>query len=393
MSIPRSLFAALILLISTAPAWADTMSLENGGDTFTTGSVINENQTTSGDAFVTARTVLTGGETQGDFHATGFDVAVGTNTAEDMYALGGRVTIRGTTAQDLTAAGFSVHTEASASTGGNARLMGKTLTIEGPVAGALSAMGQDIILNAPVEGDVRILAQSISFGPNAVITGTFTYGAQNEMTVPERVAPAERVVFEKTTASTAWREWDDIRPEMPILPTFASILFGFVISLMFFVIIGAVMLGFMPRRLEKMRQGIAKAPGQSLLLGVIGLSMLFGMVPISGLTIVGLPFVPIVILAIFVAWTLGYALGAYSVAMRVWTGLGGDPEAGNGMRLLVFAAAISVIALLNFIPFVGWVANYTLVLLGLGAMTHTLFQYLIGNPGAALDIDMKPIED
>jgi hypothetical protein len=38
-------------------------------------------------------------------------------------------------------------------------------------------------------------------------------------------------------------------------------------------------------------------------------------------------------------------------------------------------------------------ANYTLVLLGIGAMTRALFLYFIGNPGLALDVDMKPIED
>jgi hypothetical protein len=157
--------------------------------------------------------------------------------------------------------------------------------------------------------------------------------------------------------------------------------------------LGAVMLGFMPKRLSRMRRSIAKAPGQTLLLGVIGLSMLFGMAPITALTIVGLPFVPIVVLAIVVAWTLGYALGAYGVAMRIWLGFGGAEDPPNATRLMVFAAAITAVSLLNFIPFVGWVANYTLVLLGIGAMTRVLFQSMIGTPDVVLDVDMKPIED
>jgi len=103
--------------------------------------------------------------------------------------------------------------------------------------------------------------------------------------------------------------------------------------------------------------------------------------------------VPIVLLAIVVVWTLGYALGAYSVAMRLWSGLGGAAEPSNIARLLVLAAAIILVALLNFIPFVGWVANYTLVLLGIGAMTRAVFQSMLGNPGVALDVDMKPIKD
>ena len=142
-----------------------------------------------------------------------------------------------------------------------------------------------------------------------------------------------------------------------------------------------------------MYQGIVAAPGQSILLGAVGLSMLFGMVPIAALTIIGLPFAPIALLAIVVAWILGYALGAYSVAMRIWNGVSGEAEPSNLSRLLVFAAAIIFIALLNYIPFVGWVANYTLVLLGIGAMTRAFFQSFMGNPGLALDVDMKPIKD
>jgi hypothetical protein len=234
----------------------------------------------------------------------------------------------------------------------------------------------------------------LSFGPKAVVTGKLTYSMEDKIDVPERVAPASRVVFERVSAMDVWddmAEMDHWR-EMPMLPTFASIVFGFIISLLFFVVLGALALGAMPKRLEAMRKSIVAGPGLTLVTGVIGLSVLFGMVPITGLTIVGLPFVPIVVLGIVVAWTLGYALGAYAVAMRLWVGFGGDPEAGTIPRLLVFAGAIIAIALLNFIPFVGWVANYTLVLLGIGAMTTTLLTHFIGNSGQTFDVDMKPIK-
>lgn len=388
----NALAGAAVLFFSTA-VWSDTVRLENGDDTFFAGDIVNETLDTSGDAFASARIVVARGVSQGDLHATGFDVTVSADTSEDLYAFGGTVVVRGNIAEDLTIAGFSVRTESSSETNGNARLFGNSVTIEGPVAGALIATGLDVILNAPIDGDVRILAKSISFGPNAIIAGTFTYSTEEKITVPERVAPSERVVFKKFSASDAWDEWDSVRNEMPVLPSFASLFFGFIVSLLFFVALGAVMLSFMPRRLEKMRQRIASAPGRSMLIGVIGLSVLFGLVPVTGLTIIGLPFVPIAILGIVVVWTLGYALGAYSVAMKIWIGFGGDAEPSNVSRLLVFAAAITLIAMLNFIPFVGWLANYTLVLLGIGAITSAAFQYLIGNSCAAFDVDMKPMED
>ena len=393
MKLLHKILVASILILSAAMAWSDTNQFESGGDTFISGALVNETLETSGDAFAAARTVTVSGQANGDLHATGLDVTVNADTSEDLYAFGGSVLVRSQVAKDLTIAGFSVRTSTSSATNGNARMFGNTATIEGSVLGSLLVTAQDVVLNAPIEGDVRILARSISFGSKARIGGILTYSTTDKISVPDSVVPPERVVFEKASLSAAWDQWEDVRKDMPILPTTASLLLGFIVSLLFFLALGALTLGFMPKRLSKMRQSIARAPGRSILSGVIGLSMLFGMVPVIGLTIIGLPFVFIVVLTIIVAWTLGYALGAYSVAMRIWAAFGGDENPSNLTRLLVFGAAITVIALLNFIPFVGWVANYTLVLLGIGAITNAIFQNFIGNPGEAFDVDMKPIKD
>ena len=374
--------AALML---ASGAFADVIKRETGSDTFIAGPVIDEALNTAGDAFVSSRSLDLQGQTKGDLHITGFNVDVNADVAEDLYAFGATVSIRGNTAGDLTVAGFSVRTDAVAATGANARLLGSTVTIDGPVSGALSAIGRDVILNAQIDGDARIVAKSITFGPKAVISGTLIYSAATKLTVPETVAPAERVVFERMASPDVWDDWGEVGREMPVFPTFATMFFGFVVSLVFFLILGALMLSFLPDRLEKLRQSVAEAPGRSILLGVLGLSMLFGLVPVTGLTIVGLPFVPIVILTIIIFWTLGYALGAYSVAMRLWTGLGGEDNPSNVVRLLVFGAAIVIVALLNFIPFLGWVANYTIVLMGVGAMTRIFCNSIYGTGSLQTD--------
>jgi hypothetical protein len=390
--VAHGLIAALIFGLAGG-AFAESTTVRDGGDTFVSGSQINEVIKSNGDTFLAARKVDARGTTDGDLHVSGFDLSIGTGAAQDLYAAGATVVIRSKVAEDLTAAGFSVRTEKSSAIQGNARLFGNSVTIEGPIEGALMVTGRDVIVNAVIGGDARILAQTLTFGPDAEVRGTVTYSTREKVAVPERVAPAERVEFVAHSGGRMWGEWDGIEHAMPGLPTFATILFSFVISLLFFLVLGALMLGFMPKRLARLRHSIASAPGQTILLGVIGLSMLFGMVPVTALTVVGLPFVPIVLLAIVVVWTLGYALGAYGVAMRIWTGFGGADDPSNGARLLVFAAAIIVVALLNFIPFVGWVANYTLVLLGVGAMIRAIFHWIIGNPDVAFDVDMKPVED
>jgi hypothetical protein len=48
---------------------------------------------------------------------------------------------------------------------------------------------------------------------------------------------------------------------------------------------------------------------------------------------------------------------------------------------------------LNFIPILGWMANFALVLAGIGALTAAVFERLAGNIDPVLDTDMQPIED
>ncbi len=385
--------AAITALGLSSACLAETVSTRNGDDTFFAGSQLSQAVDTVGDTFMAARAVNVNGASQGDLHIAGFDISVGTEVLEDLYALGGAVVIRSTIAEDLTAAGFSLRTESSSLTKGNARLLGNTVTIEGPIHGALSVIGSDVILNAAIDGDARILAQTLSFGPDAVISGTLTYSTKEKITVPDRVAAAERVTYEKISNGRVWEEWQDMGKDMPAFPTFMSVIFAFVVSILFFLVLAALALGFMPERLSKMRRSVTDAPGKIFLLGVVGLSVLFGMVPITAMTIVGIPFVPVVVLVIIVVWTLGYALGTYSVAIRLWMGLGGVTDPSNIARLLVFAAALLFVGLLNFIPFIGWVANFTLVLLGIGAMARPALQSLLGRSGVALDVDQKPIND
>lgn len=116
-------------------------------------------------------------------------------------------------------------------------------------------------------------------------------------------------------------------------------------------------------------------------MGVLGLSALFGLVPVSALTIVGLPLIPLVLLALVLAWTLGYLLGVYSVAMRVVDAFR-EGTAPQGMAVRVLAGLV-VAVLLNFVPFLGWMLNVAVVLLGLGAITAALGEALLrGRPGA-----------
>lgn len=389
-------FLMLSLVTGLASAgFADTTRTTNGSDSFVAGGALSETLEAERDAFVGGRAVVSKGAVKGDLHVAGFDVDVETDTGADLYAAGATVSLRAPVGEDASAIGMTVRIAQDAEINGNARLMGETVTIDGRVGGALTALGREVVLNSVIAGDAWITARRISFGPNAKITGRLLYSSENEISVPERVVDPAKVTFEKLTEFRLIRDvrrtWE--MQEYPVLPSFLSMLAGFLVTLALIVIMGAIFLTFMPKPVERMRTSIAAKPGQVVLVGIVGLSILFGMVPITALTIVGIPLVPIILLSILLVWFLGYILGAYAVAVRVWQAFNADAELTKVIKLLILAAAVIIVAILNFIPFVGWVANYTLVLLGTGAMTTVLFEWMIGNAGPAHDVDMNPIED
>ncbi len=379
------------LVLSTLPVTAEQVSREHGGDTFLAGEAVTETLAATGDVFAAGTVVTTSGTTSGDTHVAGYDVDIRTQTGGDVYAAGSSVSIDAPVGDDITAAGFSVRSTDAAVTQGNVRFFGRTLTIEGPVAGALTAFGGTVHLNAPVSGDAWIAAETLTFGPEARIDGSLTLSADEGVTVPARVIAPERITREAWDTREMYREfdrsWDSV--ELPLLPVWLSLFSAFLISTIFLLLLAAIFLTFMPERVEKMRRRVTRQPLQTFLLGVIGLSALFGMVPVTALTVIGLPFVPFALLLIIVAWTLGYLLAAYAVARRLWVAFDGSDEPSTVMKLVIIALAIVVVAVLNFIPFVGWVVNYTLVLLGVGAMTAAMLSVFIPDPDPALDVDMQ----
>ena len=387
--------AALVLLLACGAARADPVLLTNGGDMFIAGTQARAPLAAPRDVLAGGGSVVLTGTVAQDTHATGFSVEIEADTAGSVYAAGAMVTLRGTIGQDVTATGGTVRTAPSATVAGNVRISGGLVTIEGPVTGAVTASGGEVVLNSAVAGDVVLQAQSISFGPSAKIAGTLRYFAPEAVIIPVSVISADRVTFTKIDALAMFRGMGGMMKDQDfeVWPSFASLFAGFLLTLGFFILLGAVLLAFLPRPVERLRQISVARPGLTLLAGLLGLSALFGLVPVSAMTVVGVLLVPFVVLAVVVVWTLGYVLGAYVIALRMLVAFGGAQTHGLGARLAVLAVGVAVLAALNFVPFIGWMINFAVVLFGVGAMVVTVANRMIASPGPALDVDMKPVSD
>ncbi|MDO9525568.1 MAG: hypothetical protein Q7J57_08520 [Gemmobacter sp.] len=367
---------------TVSPLLAETALQTNGTDTFITASSGMPELQAPGDVFASGGAVLTKGRVAGDAHVAGFDLDLEAEVAGDLYAAGATATLRAPVGGDLSMIGFSLRTTDTAVITGNARMLGSTITIDGPVEGALAATGGEVALNAAVTGDALLQGGTITFGPRARISGTLTYSAPEPVTIPPEVIPAGRVVYHKTPPLMArfehMRDQRDGWPgrDMPALPGTLALVTAFLVTLGFLILLGGALLALAPQRVETLRRSGTQRPALMVLFGLLGIATLMGLVPVAVMTVIGLPFVPIVVLAILVVWTLGYVFGAYVVALRLYLAFDGHEDPGLGLRIALLGCGVLVFSLLNFVPVLGWMVNFVLVLFGIGALSTGMLRAL-----------------
>ena len=302
---------------------------------------------------------------------------------QNLYATGFSVKVEKPVGEDLTAAGFNVRILRDASVGGNARLAAGTLLVDAPISGSLVAAAGTLTLNSAVTGDARLTAMRLKIGPDARIGGSLTYSAPEMIEIAPSVIAPERVHFQKLEMHGPMGSIHDaMSRSMPHMwPSLATMLIGFVMTLAFLLVIAAVLLAVLPEAVEQLRARTSARPFQSIGLGVLGLGALVGLIPVVAMTLIGIPLIPILVLAIVSLWTVGYLLGVYVLSWRVATALG-RVEPSVAIRLAVIAAGLVVLALLNFVPFFGWLINLIVVFLGLGGLVDWTLHALIERQSA-----------
>jgi len=368
---------------------ADSVLAQNlssvGGDVFVGGSKTLLAVDSPRDVFAAGFSVSITGDVGADAHAAGFDVTIDAPIGADLYATGSNVTVGQSVRDDLSVSGFTVKLLAAASVGGNARIAAGSLTIDAPIAGSLVASAGNIDMNSHVGGDVRISAAELDFGPDALVDGTLTYSGPKEIKVPAFVAPATRVRYQPTSAGGVL---DDVRDTIDdsvgaFWPSVFNAVTAMAITLAFLLLVATLFLVFTPERLSHLRTRASHASGRALLFGCLGLATAMGLIPVSVITIVGLPLIPILILAIILLWLLGYLLGAHLLSLKLFAAFTEEPTT-TGSSVIALALVLLALSLLNFIPVAGWMINLAVMLYGAGLISLALLDRLSSSGRAVL---------
>lgn len=368
--------AAIAVIISLSASADDTFNI--GGDVYSSGADVSMNVGSPRDIFLSGFSANLDSEVADDAHVIAFNVNIDGAVGGNLYVAGSNVEIGAPVGRDLSVSGFNVKLDKGARVTGNSRIVGATVSVDGLLEGALLASGGTIRLNNVIEGDVRLAGSKISFGENARIQGRLDYSAPAPVAIPEAVIPSNRVTYQPLSRKDVYKDMQDaVDKSIPgFWPSLATRLLSLLVLLAFFLITAAVFLAFTPRKVEQLRSRAREHGWRSLVYGFLGLSTLVGAIPVSIMTIVGIPFVPLVMLALVLFWMLSYLLGTYVIAIRVWESMDINPDSVFS-KLLILASGLLALMIVNMIPILGWMINIGVMLFGLGALTYLLMERIV----------------
>ncbi|OGG79910.1 hypothetical protein A3A39_03810 [Candidatus Kaiserbacteria bacterium RIFCSPLOWO2_01_FULL_54_13] len=329
---------------------------------------IGARETVTDDIYIAGGNISSAGILRGDLIAAGGNIVVDGRVAGDAAAAGGAVTILADIADDVRVAGGNILINGSvggdvvfgggqvvlggAGIRGDVLGGGGTIRIDAPVSGDVRLAGGNIFLNSAVSGNVEVYAEELTLGSAARIAGNLTYTAAKEVSMEEGATVGGEVAFTE-------RE--------------RAISVGGIVTIISFALIGtflsqlaaALLLGLVFRRYAtRLVENASEQPllemGRGLIvfivLPVISAGLLFSVIGIP-LGVFG--FLTFAATVIFLWILTPVLLGSF--AYRSF--FGGEFDV-NWKTILL---GVFIYTMLGLIPIVGWLVQFILMLLTLGA--------------------------
>ncbi len=306
------------------------------GTGFVAGNIVEVNSKVNGILFTAGNEVSTSGKSDYAFIA-GNIVKVNNHSFRDGFIAGNSIDLENANVErDLYVAGEKININSNI--GRNAYLSGRS-----------------IIINGRVNGNVTAYGENVTIGDNAVITGTLKYSEDSELTISDSATVGEKVVEKNPKVSINTTKSNFISKVTNTFFDLANIL-----------LIGLLIMLFMPKTFEKIKEMKANSILKSLGFGFLTLIA----VPIASIvlliTVVGISTSIIALLFYFVSIYLSTVFASYYLA---------NLAIGNKLnnKYLLFVIGAFLLSVLKLIPFIGTLVSICSLLIGLGLIVILLF--------------------
>ncbi|MDH5184541.1 MAG: hypothetical protein OEX12_11695 [Gammaproteobacteria bacterium] len=363
MYLARLILSSIILLFAvTASAFEAGESVRLQGkidsDTYAAGGTIFSSADVNGDLFASGGTIIVDGSVASDVLIIGGDITISATIGDDLRITAGSAVLNSSVSGDLLFAGGQLSLSPKNVVQGHSWLAGGQLDLGGQFHKGLNAIAGTIILSGHIRGDVELEAESIRIGSDTRIDGRLLYRSPVEATIHPDAKIQGGIHYEPS----------ELKHTGNGSGIFA--LFSLMVSALVFYLLFST---YSSRSTELLRNEYWKGLGFGLVVFLLlPFIAFFSMGIVIGLWL-GLMLLAVYAIALLVGSFLGMICSAEFIARLVHFDI-----STTARRLLSILVAYVLLGLLQYIPVVGELACFIILLSGLGAGTIVLYrQYLV----------------
>lgn len=321
------------------------------GDLNVAGGTIDMAGTVSGDANIAGGRITIPGTVDGTVNVAGGRVELSGATGRSARIIGGQVTITGKVTGDLFVVGGRVSIPSQARIGGDVTVTGGQVDIRGTVNGKLKVQGSEVTLGGVVTGNADISGSAIELLGPARIGGKLTYTSSSTADVaPNAVITGSIVQNKPTSIGNGSRGF--FNPWLRVI---------------WALLAGTVVVAAAPRVMSAVGQS-ARRILPALGIGIVSLLVVPVVAIMLMVTVVGLPIGAIILAAFFIALYLSQVFVGTMLGRLILSGRWDDGS--RGFNLLCMTLGVIIISALRFIPlpFVSGGVNLIVSIWGVGTV-------------------------
>ena len=333
-------------------------------DFFAFGERVEISGTVNGDVYTAGGIVIVDGKINGDLMAAGGMLTISGDVSQDVRAAGGQVTISGNIGQNLTIGGGTVDITDSAKIGGSLVAGVGNINIAAPVGKDVRLGGGNVTLSSRVGGNIDAGVGSLRLTSKAVVGGDLTYWSSKDASIDPAAAISGKVLKHFTGQTTP-------SPTKALGILVGINIFLTIISAISTLILGLLIIKFLPRPSQSVVNKLRKKPWQSLGVGFLTVIVTPIVFIILLVTVVGIP-LALILLAL-------YLVTLYTVrifAMRLIGELLFERFKWKANVYTSFILGLIVYFAIQAIPIVGGIWTGLVLLFALGASVLTKKDFL-----------------
>jgi len=296
----------------------------------------------------------------GDFINAGERVDIYGTVLGDVYVAGGTVNIEGNVEGDVIAAGGTV--TISGNVGQDVRAAGGTVTISGNVSKNITVAGGTVEISRSATVNRNVYVGAGSFFLAGSVNGDLTYATDPDYVISETASVSGTVnrIENDYEYSVDRQEVQNVAKGFNIAGKF--------ISMLSTLLLGYLLIRFLPRYASRASELITTSFWKSLLIGFASFIVLPISILVLFISIIGWP-IAVILLGLMISYgfiSRIYAMVAIGQKVSGWTGSKLTGE------YWVFVVGVLVYYLLSFIPIIGGLITFAVVTAGFGAALRNI---------------------